>query len=100
MKGQSLGRGCPEPNERTGFQRERGIDAGSMETRRTRGMSSSDGSCFSMRRDQDTARESEKQQSRSGPWRARCAPLRITLKKEAGLPTVRLSSDIRLLRCR
>lgn len=30
-------------------------------------MSSSDGSCFSMRCDQDTARESEKQQSRSEP---------------------------------
>ena len=63
-------------------------------------MSSSDGSCFSTRCDQDTARESEKQQSRSEPWRARCAPLRLTLKKEAHLPTVRLSRDIRLLRCR
>lgn len=101
MKGQNLWGGDVQSLMRgLALSGDRSLDAGSMTIWRTRGMSPSDGSCFSMKRDQDTTRESEKQRSRSEPWRARCAPLRITLKKEAGRPTVRLSSDIRLLQRR
>ena len=42
----------------------------------------------------------EKEQSRLEPWRVQCAPLRITLIKETGPPSVCFSGDIWLLRCR
>ena len=79
---------------------DRSIDAGSMEIWRTRGMSSSEGFCFSVKHKQHTVSQSKKQQPRAEPWRVLCAPLRITLTKEIGLPTVGLSSNIQPLRCR